>query len=122
MAGNAGQRARKRKADRMAPYRKQDWTLSIHRAFVVHLGAKGARQRRRFAGSVEHLSSGRSARFSSLEGLLAFFDQILEAGHTASPDPGDSFGIDVPSTIGRTLHPPPASTTLDVDDPARRQI
>ena len=46
--------------------------LSVHRAFVVHLGPDGGR-RRRFQGRVEHLSSGRTAQFSSLAGLLEFF-------------------------------------------------
>lgn len=45
--------------------------LSVHRAFVVHLGADGG-PRRRFRGRVEHLSSGRVAQFTSLAGLLAF--------------------------------------------------
>ena len=45
--------------------------LSVHRAFVVHLGTEGGR-RRRFRGRVEHLSSGRTAQFSSLVELLRF--------------------------------------------------
>jgi hypothetical protein len=56
--------------------------LSVHRAFVVHLGP-GTGRRRRFHGRVEHLSSGRAAAFSSLAGLLEFFaaiypDQIVD--------------------------------------------
>lgn len=46
--------------------------LSVHRAFVVHLGPEGGR-RRRFRGRVEHLSSGRAAHFASLAELLRFF-------------------------------------------------
>jgi hypothetical protein len=46
--------------------------LSVHRAFVVHLGPDGS-SRRRFRGRVEHLSSGTTAQFTSLAGLLRFF-------------------------------------------------
>jgi hypothetical protein len=50
--------------------------LTVHRAFVVHFGtAEGPR--RRFHGRVEHLSSGRTAHFSSLARLLAFVTTIL---------------------------------------------
>ena len=54
-------------------------TLSVQRAFVVHLGAGGGPGRRRFSGRVEHLSSGQSMHFSSLKGLLAFFAAALDA-------------------------------------------
>jgi hypothetical protein len=57
--------------------------LSVHRAFVVHFGtAEGPR--RRFHGRVEHLSSGRTAHFSSLARLLGFVSAIL-----GSFDPGN---------------------------------
>ena len=50
--------------------------LSVHRAFVVHFGtAEGTR--RRFHGRVEHLSSGRTAHFSSLARLLGFVTTII---------------------------------------------
>src|SRR5438477_9349638 len=52
--------------------------LSVHRAFVVHIGAWGGSRRRRFRGRVEHLSSGRTVQFSSLKGLIAFLDAILD--------------------------------------------
>jgi hypothetical protein len=51
--------------------------LSVHRAFVVHLSAAGGPTRRRFSGRVEHLSSGRTAQFSSLTGLLTFLGEFL---------------------------------------------
>lgn len=47
-------------------------TLSVYRAFVVHL-ADTRSQRRRFSGRVEHLSSGESVHFTSLKQLLVFF-------------------------------------------------
>ena len=52
--------------------------LSVERAFVVHFSTGGGPGRRRFSGRVEHLSSGESARFSSLKGLLAFFAEVLD--------------------------------------------
>jgi hypothetical protein len=52
--------------------------LSVHRAFVVHLGPEEGR-RRRFWGRVEHLSSGQAARFSSLAELLQFFAAAASA-------------------------------------------
>lgn len=62
----------------MTPVDERGAALSAQRAFVVHLGAGGSR-RRRFRGRVEHLSSGASTHFSSLEGLLAFFTAVLDA-------------------------------------------
>jgi hypothetical protein len=50
--------------------------LSVHRAFVVHFGTPEG-PRRRFHGRVEHLSSGRTAHFSSLARLLGFVTTIL---------------------------------------------
>jgi hypothetical protein len=37
------------------------------------------RRRRRFAGRVEHLISGRFTQFRSLRGLLAFVAEFLDA-------------------------------------------
>ena len=55
----------------MAPRFEHGSGLSVERAFVVHFSTGGGPGRRRFSGRVEHLSSGESARFSSLKGLLA---------------------------------------------------
>ena len=63
----------------MKPRDQRGSTLSVHRAFVVHFGTSGGPGRRRFSGRVEHLSSGESTHFTSLEGLLAFFASILDA-------------------------------------------
>jgi hypothetical protein len=54
---------------------KHGSTLSIQRAFVVHVGAAARPGRRRFIGRVEHLASGESTHFSSLRELLAFLDR-----------------------------------------------
>lgn len=59
-------------------------TLSVHRAFVVHFSTAAGHGRRRFAGRVEHLSSGQTIRFSSLKELLAFFSGILAASQPES--------------------------------------
>jgi hypothetical protein len=52
--------------------------LSAQGAFVVHLSTKDGHRRRRFSGRVEHLSSGKSAYFSSLRALLAFLDSFID--------------------------------------------
>jgi hypothetical protein len=62
-------------------------SLSVHRAFVVHLGAGGGPGRRRFQGRVEHLSSGRAARFSSLKGLLEFLALAVDGSEPPVPRP-----------------------------------
>jgi hypothetical protein len=59
-------------------------SLSVHRAFVVHFGTGGGPRRHRFAGRVEHLSSGRTARFSSLKALLGFVAVVLEESEPAA--------------------------------------
>ena len=63
----------------MEPRDQRGSTLSVHRAFVVHFGARGGPGRRRFSGRVEHLSSGESMHFTSLKGLLAFFAAARDA-------------------------------------------
>ena len=101
----------------MAPRHEDGSMLSVHRAFVVHLRANGGPRRARFAGRVEHLSSGRSALFSSLRGLLAFFAPVLDAGGRAPSGPDD------PGTDGSARRPirPRSSQAPAVDAPARRQ-
>ncbi len=69
----------------MTPRDERGSTLSAQRAFVVHLGPSAGPGRRRFTGRVEHLSSGESTHFSSLEALLAFFTRILDATPGGAP-------------------------------------
>ena len=59
-------------------------SLSVHRAFVVHFGTGGG-SRRRFHGRVEHLSSGRTAVFSSLRTLLGFVAVVLDGSQPVAP-------------------------------------
>jgi hypothetical protein len=81
----------------MARRGEQGSTLSAQRAFVVHFGTGGGPGRHRFRGRVEHLSSGQSAHFSSLRGLLRFFAAALDAvagvaplgGHVRGDSPVD---------------------------------
>jgi hypothetical protein len=59
-------------------------SLSVHRAFVVHFGTGGGPRRHRFQGRVEHLSSGRTAHFSSLGQLLGFVGAILDGSEPSA--------------------------------------
>jgi hypothetical protein len=51
--------------------------LSVHRAFVVHFRVSSDVTRGQVAGRVEHVVSGQSTHFDSLEELLAFVAQVL---------------------------------------------
>ncbi len=81
-------------------------TLSVHRAFVVHLDEHDGGRRRRFRGRVEHLSSGETARFSSLRDLLAFFDATRDRAASTAPRRSDASSTDGPERA-----PPPLRRT-----------
>ena len=51
--------------------------LSVHWAFVVHLRTNSDVARGPIAGRVEHVVSGQSTHFDSLEELLAFMARVL---------------------------------------------
>jgi hypothetical protein len=51
--------------------------LSVHWAFVVHLRTSSDAARGQVDGRVEHVVSGQSAHFNSLEELLAFMARVL---------------------------------------------
>jgi len=59
--------------------------LSPARAFVVQFREGGNGEAACFTGRVEHMVSGRAARFHSPEELLAFFAQVLSAIHAKPP-------------------------------------
>ena len=59
-----------RDAGRLAP-------LSVHHAFVVHFRVNAEVAQGRVAGRVEHVASGQSTHFASLDELLAFMGQVL---------------------------------------------
>ncbi len=54
--------------------------LSVHCAFVVHFRVNSDVAQGRLAGRVEHVVSGQSVHFASLEELLAFIARVLETG------------------------------------------
>ena len=54
--------------------------LSVHRAFVVHFRVNSDVAQGRIAGRVEHVVSGQTTHFASLEELLAFIAQVLTQG------------------------------------------
>ena len=51
--------------------------LSVHYAFVVHFRVNSDVTQGRMAGRVEHVVSGQSTHFDSLEELLAFMGRVL---------------------------------------------
>ncbi|NOT57922.1 MAG: hypothetical protein HOP18_25240 [Deltaproteobacteria bacterium] len=56
---------------------KEQPSLPVHRAFVVQFRVEANLERDRFTGRVEHVLSGQSSRFSSVEELVTFFVRIL---------------------------------------------
>ena len=64
--------------------------MTIQSAFVVHFSTDRRPGRRRFRGRVEHLSSGKSARFSSLKELLAFLAAVLDGSSRPATQTGES--------------------------------
>ena len=61
----------------MPPHQTATAPLSVHWAFVVHLRTNSDVLHGPIAGLVEHVVSGQSIHFDSLEELLAFIDQVL---------------------------------------------
>ena len=61
--------------------------LSPHRAFVVQLREQADVERGCWVGRVEHVTSGRTTHFQSLEEMLAFIAGIL--GSPIGGAPGD---------------------------------
>ena len=56
--------------------------LSVHCAFVVHFRENNDVAHGQMSGRVEHVVSGQSAHFASLEELLAFIARVLAPGGT----------------------------------------
>ena len=65
----------------------QSGPFAIQHAFVVQFAGHAASDTEGLAGRIEHIVSGKAARFQSGESLLAFIMQMLEAYH--SPDSGE---------------------------------
>lgn len=54
-------------------------SLPASRAFVVQLSGDTQPRRGRVRGRAEHIESGRSQQFGTLEELMAFVGEVLEA-------------------------------------------
>jgi hypothetical protein len=67
-------------AERRAP-------LSVQHAFVVHFRVNSEVAQGRVAGRVEHVASGQSSHFASLEELLAFMGRVLATVRAPPPRP-----------------------------------
>jgi hypothetical protein len=61
----------------MPSHRTETAPLSVHWAFVVHFRTDTDITQERITGRVEHVVSGQSAHFDSLEELLAFVARVL---------------------------------------------
>jgi hypothetical protein len=57
--------------------RARSSALPVDRAFVVQFSPETSPADGRLGGRAEHVHSGRSARFESLDQLLAFVGQVL---------------------------------------------
>ena len=62
--------------------------LSPERAFVLHLDER-AQPPRRVLGRIEHVTSGRIARITSLRGLTTFLRDVLRDVDIHGPPPRD---------------------------------
>lgn len=60
--------------------------LSSRRAFVVQLREQADVERGRWAGRIEHVTSGHATHFQSLEELVAFVAKILASVTGETPD------------------------------------
>jgi hypothetical protein len=61
----------------MPPHPTATAPLSVHWAFVVHFRTDTDITQERITGRVEHVVSGQSVHFESLEELLAFMARVL---------------------------------------------
>jgi hypothetical protein len=63
--------------------------LPSENAFLVQLGGDVGPELERFSGRVEHLESGRRARFGSRDELLAAFAQLLASRSAPIEEPSE---------------------------------
>ena len=57
-------------------------SLPVSRSFVLQFTAATVPASRQFRGRVEHIESGRSRRFASLEDLGVFLTEVLDANQS----------------------------------------
>jgi hypothetical protein len=60
--------------------------LSPHRAFVVQLREQADVEQGRWAGRVEHVTSGQATHFQSLEEMVTFIRAVLASLTRSAPD------------------------------------
>ena len=63
----------------MKSYLEQSPPFAPEQAFVVQFGRETAVDTGRMAGRVEHVVSGKVARFQSLDELVVFMTEVLRA-------------------------------------------
>lgn len=80
----------------------QNGPFSIQHAFVVQFADHTALDAKQLVGRIEHIVSGKSVRFQSLETLVGFVMQVLETCHTSR--------FDVPERSTKCLSSPPNDT------------
>lgn len=73
-----------RQTSQACPTLEAEQPLSPTRAFVVQFREEPDGAGNRFAGRVEHLTSGQAARFDSPEDLLAFLVRVLRGGNRSA--------------------------------------
>jgi len=72
-----------RRADAPAQWLESEPALSPHLAFVVQFRVGSGTEAEYFAGRVEHMVSGREARFHTRQELLAFVLRVLQEGQAS---------------------------------------
>ena len=71
----------------MKSYLEQSPPFAPEQAFVVQFGRETAVDTGRMAGRVEHVVSGKVARFRSLEELVAFLTAVLRTVEATTRHP-----------------------------------
>jgi hypothetical protein len=71
----------------MKSYLEPSPPFAPEQAFVVQFGRETAVDTGRMAGRVEHVVSGKVARFQSLEELVAFLTEVLRAVEATTRPP-----------------------------------
>ncbi len=71
----------------MKSYLEQSPPFAPEQAFVVQFGRETAVDTGRMAGRVEHVVSGKVARFRSLEELVAFLTEVLRTVEATTRHP-----------------------------------
>ncbi len=76
-------------------------SLPANLTFVVQFRADAEGEQERFAGRVEHVVSGASAHFGSLDALLTFMTQVLQATRDDNERSGQASSVDTQRRVER---------------------